>query len=157
MRKCEESIQGLTMSTPLNTRVERIGDFSLSVRGDNSLSLITCHHFLFVRRVEERCRTLTRCPCLSRCVSSRPLWRLYVTSHRHWGRPYRSPNQTRQVSQKLPTVRRRLTIFPSRSDLFLTGPVFVEFPIDVLYSYQLVQREVGVKSGGGFVQKIINM
>ena len=55
------------------------------------------------------------------------------------------------------TVRRRLTIFPSRSDLFLTGPVFVEFPIDVLYSYQLVQREVGVKSGGGFVQKIINM
>ncbi|KAF6018509.1 ILVBL [Bugula neritina] len=36
------------------------------------------------------------------------------------------------------------------------GPVFVEFPIDVLYNYKLVMREVGVKQGGGFMQKIVN-
>lgn len=37
------------------------------------------------------------------------------------------------------------------------GPVFVEMPIDVLYSYDLVKREVGAKSEGrGLVQKIVN-
>jgi len=37
------------------------------------------------------------------------------------------------------------------------GPVFVEFPIDVLYNYKLVIREVGVKSsGGGLVTKVVN-
>ena len=47
-------------------------------------------------------------------------------------------------------------------DLYITflfsGPVFVEFPIDVLYNYKLVMREVGVKpSGGGLAQKVVNM
>lgn len=37
------------------------------------------------------------------------------------------------------------------------GPVFVEMPIDVLYPYDLVKREVGVKADGkGIVNKIIN-
>ena len=37
------------------------------------------------------------------------------------------------------------------------GPVFVEMPIDVLYSYDLVKREVGAKSDGkGIVNKIVN-
>ncbi|XP_067938307.1 2-hydroxyacyl-CoA lyase 2-like [Watersipora subatra] len=36
------------------------------------------------------------------------------------------------------------------------GPVFVEFPIDVLYKYKLVVREVGIKEGGGFGQKLVN-
>ncbi|XP_043240482.1 2-hydroxyacyl-CoA lyase 2-like [Amphibalanus amphitrite] len=36
------------------------------------------------------------------------------------------------------------------------GPVFVELPIDVLYPIHLVQREVGVKTGGGPVQRVIN-
>ena len=35
--------------------------------------------------------------------------------------------------------------------------MFVEFPIDVLYKYSLVVREVGIKSGGGLLQKIIGM
>ena len=35
--------------------------------------------------------------------------------------------------------------------------MFVEFPIDVLYKYSLVVREVGIKSGGGFLQKIVGM
>ena len=39
-----------------------------------------------------------------------------------------------------------------------SGPVFVEFPIDVLYNYKLVMREVGVKPyGGGLAQKVVNM
>ena len=37
------------------------------------------------------------------------------------------------------------------------GPVFVEMPIDVLYSYELVKREVGAKSDGkGIMNKIVN-
>lgn len=38
------------------------------------------------------------------------------------------------------------------------GPVFVELPIDTLYPYPLVHREVGIKEGGrgGFVQKAVN-
>lgn len=39
----------------------------------------------------------------------------------------------------------------------LAGPVFVEFPIDVLYPYHMVSREVGVKGEGkSFMQKIVN-
>lgn len=38
------------------------------------------------------------------------------------------------------------------------GPVFVEFPIDSLYPYHLVQRELGIKTGAtNLVQKIVNM
>jgi hypothetical protein len=29
---------------------------------------------------------------------------------------------------------------------FYLGPVFVEFPIDVLYPFHLVEREVGIKA-----------
>ncbi|XP_050732912.1 2-hydroxyacyl-CoA lyase 2-like [Eriocheir sinensis] len=37
------------------------------------------------------------------------------------------------------------------------GPVFVEFPIDVLYPYHMVAKEVGVKGEGkSFMQKIVN-
>jgi acetolactate synthase-like protein len=37
------------------------------------------------------------------------------------------------------------------------GPVFVEFPIDSLYPYHLVQREMGVKNDAkNFSQKLIN-
>lgn len=38
------------------------------------------------------------------------------------------------------------------------GPVFVEFPIDTLYPYELVRREIGMKEKGpvNFVQRIIN-
>ena len=35
------------------------------------------------------------------------------------------------------------SIFPR--SLFFLGPVFVEFPIDVLYPYHLVKREAGIK------------
>lgn len=39
----------------------------------------------------------------------------------------------------------------------LTGPVFVEFPIDVLYPYYMVSREVVVtKESKSFMQKIVN-
>lgn len=35
--------------------------------------------------------------------------------------------------------------------------MFVEFPIDVLYSYDLVRREVGAKNEGrGLMNKIVN-
>ncbi|PIO67954.1 thiamine pyrophosphate enzyme, TPP binding domain protein, partial [Teladorsagia circumcincta] len=37
------------------------------------------------------------------------------------------------------------------------GPVFVEFPVDVLYPYQLVVKEIGFNSKpSGFIQKAIN-
>lgn len=43
-------------------------------------------------------------------------------------------------------------------ELLFTGPVFVEFPIDTLYPYELVRREIGMKEKGpvNFVQRIIN-
>jgi acetolactate synthase-like protein len=38
------------------------------------------------------------------------------------------------------------------------GPVFVEFPIDTLYPYHLVQKELGIKSDSkSFVQKLIGL
>lgn len=37
------------------------------------------------------------------------------------------------------------------------GPVFVEFPIDTLYPYHLIDRELGVKEAKSFPQKIINL
>lgn len=37
------------------------------------------------------------------------------------------------------------------------GPVFVEFPIDSLYPYHMVNKEVGAKSKAkGLVPKIVN-
>lgn len=40
---------------------------------------------------------------------------------------------------------------------YISGPVFVEFPIDVLYPYETVKRELGMKdSGKGIFQKIVN-
>lgn len=40
----------------------------------------------------------------------------------------------------------------------MTGPVFVEFPIDVLYPYSTVKKEIGMKDGGptSLGQKVIN-
>ena len=38
------------------------------------------------------------------------------------------------------------------------GPVFVEFPIDTLYQYDLVKREIGMKDQGptSLMQKVVN-
>jgi len=33
--------------------------------------------------------------------------------------------------------------------VFLTGPVFVEFPIDTLYPYRMVQKEIGASGSPG--------
>ncbi|KAK3102444.1 hypothetical protein FSP39_011418 [Pinctada imbricata] len=54
----------------------------------------------------------------------------------------------------VPTVRKAIQIAQSGTP----GPVFVEFPIDVLYPYELVRRELGVKDKGpvSFMQRIIN-
>jgi len=38
-----------------------------------------------------------------------------------------------------------------------TGPVFVEFPIDTLYPYELVAHEAGVSTGKTLGQRLINM
>ena len=37
------------------------------------------------------------------------------------------------------------------------GPVFVEFPIDTLYPYKLVEHEAGVSGGKTIGQKLVNM
>lgn len=40
----------------------------------------------------------------------------------------------------------------------LLGPVFVEFPIDVLYPFHLVEREVGIKPNAkALVDKLANL
>ena len=41
---------------------------------------------------------------------------------------------------------------------YIPGPVFVEFPIDTLYPYPLVKKEIGMKDAGpqSLMQKIIN-
>ena len=38
-----------------------------------------------------------------------------------------------------------------------TGPVFVEFPIDTLYPYELVAHEAGITAGKTLGQKLVNM
>ena len=42
--------------------------------------------------------------------------------------------------------------------IFALGPVFVEFPIDTLYPYELVKREIGMKDKGptSLMQKVVN-
>lgn len=51
------------------------------------------------------------------------------------------------------TLRKAIQIAQSGTP----GPVFVEFPIDSLYPYHLVQRELGVKGDAkSFVQRMIN-
>jgi len=40
---------------------------------------------------------------------------------------------------------------------FFSGPVFVEFPIDTLYPYQLVLQEVGITPGKTWGQRLVNM
>ena len=41
--------------------------------------------------------------------------------------------------------------------ILILGPVFVEFPIDTLYPYAMVNKEVGAKNKGkGLVQNIVN-
>lgn len=50
----------------------------------------------------------------------------------------------------------QLTI-KQRRVLFFLGPVFVEFPIDSLYPYNIVLRESGiVPNPKSFIQKVVN-
>ena len=40
---------------------------------------------------------------------------------------------------------------------FLSGPVFVEFPVDTLYPYHMVLKEAGVKTDAkGFMPYLVN-
>ena len=59
-----------------------------------------------------------------------------------------------QIRDIIPTVKKALHAAQSGTP----GPVFVEFPIDVLYPYEVVKKEIGMKGKGkSLVQKIINM
>ncbi|CAL1548616.1 unnamed protein product [Lymnaea stagnalis] len=53
-----------------------------------------------------------------------------------------------------PTLRKALQIAQSGTP----GPVFVEFPIDTLYPYQLVKKEIGMKDTGpsSLGQRVVN-
>ncbi|PAV90826.1 hypothetical protein WR25_06263 [Diploscapter pachys] len=54
----------------------------------------------------------------------------------------------------VPTLRQAIKAAVSGSP----GPVFVEFPIDVLYPYQLVVKEIGFNPNAkGFIQKALNI
>ncbi|CAJ0604603.1 unnamed protein product [Cylicocyclus nassatus] len=54
----------------------------------------------------------------------------------------------------VPTLRQAIKAATSGSP----GPVFVEFPVDVLYPYQLVVKEIGFNPNAtGFVQKALNI
>ncbi|ROT78401.1 hypothetical protein C7M84_002879 [Penaeus vannamei] len=57
------------------------------------------------------------------------------------------------VRDIVPVVRRALQEAQSGTP----GPVFIEFPIDVLYPYHMVAKEIGVKGEGkSFMQKVVN-
>ena len=47
-----------------------------------------------------------------------------------------------RIADIIPTVKKALQAAQSGTP----GPVFIEFPIDVLYPYHLVHKESGVKS-----------
>ncbi|XP_005095679.1 2-hydroxyacyl-CoA lyase 2 [Aplysia californica] len=59
-----------------------------------------------------------------------------------------------RVRDIVPTLRKALHAAQSGTP----GPVFVEFPIDVLYPYSLVKKEVGIKEQGptSLGQKVVN-
>ncbi|CAI5447723.1 unnamed protein product [Caenorhabditis angaria] len=53
----------------------------------------------------------------------------------------------------VPTVRKAIQVAKSGCP----GPVFVEFPVDVLYPYELVVKEIGFNPNAkGFIQKALN-
>ncbi|KAL8568140.1 hypothetical protein ACOMHN_027663 [Nucella lapillus] len=58
------------------------------------------------------------------------------------------------VREIVPTLRKALQIAQSGTP----GPVFVELPIDTLYMYDLVKREIGMKDKGPttLMQKVVN-
>ncbi|XP_074659901.1 2-hydroxyacyl-CoA lyase 2-like [Tubulanus polymorphus] len=60
----------------------------------------------------------------------------------------------KSLKEIIPTLRTALQLAQSGTP----GPVFVEFPIDVLYPYPTVKKEIGMKDGGpvSFIQRIIN-
>lgn len=58
-----------------------------------------------------------------------------------------------RVADIIPTLKKALQIAQSGTP----GPVFVEFPIDVLYPYELVRKEAGIKTNPkGIIPKIVN-
>ncbi|XP_071099924.1 2-hydroxyacyl-CoA lyase 2-like [Haliotis cracherodii] len=58
-----------------------------------------------------------------------------------------------KIREIVPTVRKALQVAQSGTP----GPVFIEFPIDTLYPYAMVKKEIGMKDkAGGLVQKVIN-
>eukprot|EP00002_Diphylleia_rotans_P026185 TRINITY_DN520_c0_g2_i2.p1 TRINITY_DN520_c0_g2~~TRINITY_DN520_c0_g2_i2.p1 ORF type:complete len:347 (-),score=75.84 TRINITY_DN520_c0_g2_i2:514-1554(-) len=58
-----------------------------------------------------------------------------------------------RVADIIPTLRKAFQVAQSG----VPGPVFVEFPIDILYPYATVHREIVSKgSGKGFVPNIVN-
>ncbi|XP_067655613.1 2-hydroxyacyl-CoA lyase 2-like [Haliotis asinina] len=58
-----------------------------------------------------------------------------------------------KIRDIVPTIRTALQVAQSGTP----GPVFIEFPIDTLYPYAMVKREIGMKDkAGGLVQTVIN-
>jgi len=59
----------------------------------------------------------------------------------------------KRVADIIPTLRKALQAAQSGTP----GPVFVEFPIDVLYPYHLVKREAGIKENPvGLLPRLVN-
>ena len=62
-----------------------------------------------------------------------------------------------QLLKKWICVIQTLGTIKNANIFLFTGPVFVELPIDVLYPYQVVHKELGVKTDARSVrQKIVN-
>eukprot|EP00794_Sanderia_malayensis_P016669 gene16669-18361_t len=58
-----------------------------------------------------------------------------------------------RVADIIPTLKKAIQAAQSGTP----GPVFVEFPIDVLYPYRLVKREAGIKENpAGILPKLVN-
>ena len=60
----------------------------------------------------------------------------------------------RKVRDIIPTLKHAIKIAQSG----VPAPVFVELPIDTLYSYEAISKEIGVKPNArGLIQKIVNL
>lgn len=103
-------------------------------------------------RAEVHCKILTKSTCSIPFVNLVQQWRLSEISCQLWEKPYILLSQERLVTIIFTALLLDFILLNGFS-----GPVFIEFPLDVLYPYELVKRELfNIPESKKLKGKIIN-